>query len=110
MITSDSRYQDAVKVFATGHVYDEYGRTLLNNDDGLVQTRNTTQETTYRLTVPSGAAPPPLEYPVVQGETMQYIAWKTMRSHSSWWLLAEANPQIWYPLDIPLGAAVRVPL
>lgn len=110
MITSDSRYQDAVRAFATAHVYDQHGRIILNGDEGVPIVRTSTQEATYRLTVPNNVPPPPLEYRVVQGETMAFIAWKTMRQHSSWWLLAEANPQVWYPLDIPTGAGLRVPL
>lgn len=110
MISSDSRYQDAVKTFATAHVYDQYGRTLLNGDSGVPVVRTTTQEATYRLTIPNSDSPPPLEYHIKEGETLQYIAWKTMRSAGAWWQLAEANPQLWYPLDIPLGASVRVPL
>ena len=110
MISSDSRYQDAVKTFATAHVYDEYGRTVLNSDGGVTQMRTVTQEATYRLTIPNTDPPPPLEYHIKDGETLQYIAWKTMRNSGAWWQLAEANPQVWYPLDLPLGTRVRVPL
>lgn len=110
MITADSRYQDAVRTFATSHIYDEWGRILLDGDSGVPQIRSTTHEATYRLTIPNTAPPPPLEYMVKDGETMQYLAWKTMRRHSSWWQMAEANPQVWYPLDIPIGTALRIPL
>lgn len=110
MITGDSRYQDAVRTFASAHIYDDWGRTLLNGDGGVPVVRSTTQEATYRLTIPNTAAPPPLEYMVKEGESMQYISWKTMRRASAWWQIAEANSQVWYPLDIAIGTALRIPL
>jgi LysM domain len=110
MISADSRYQDSVKAFSTAHIYDQYGRILFNADDGTPQVRTSTRETIYRLSIPNADPPPPLEYHVKEGETMQFLAWKTMRRHSSWWQLAEANPHIWYPLDMPIGTVVRVPV
>lgn len=110
MITPTSRYQDAAKAFTASHVYDEYGRLLLNGDDVAVPTARTiARETLYRLTLPSSGPPPPLEYMAKEGESMQFMAWKYLRSHSAWWQLAEANPSIWYPLDIQPGAGVRIP-
>lgn len=110
MITSDSRYQDAVKAFSTGHIYDQYGRLLLSSEGAVPTPRSGTHETLYRLTIPTASAPPPLEYPIKEGESLPFLSWKLTRSHANWWQLAEANPHIWYPLDIPQGTKIRIPL
>ena len=110
MIGADSRYQTAERLFSTGHQYDEHRRTLLDGDNPSVPTRRTTtHETTYRLTTLPLPAPSPLKYVARQDENMQSVAWRVLRSSQSWWMIAEANPQVWYPLDLELGMTLSVP-
>ena len=110
MITPESRYQESVKTFTTGHSYDLYGRPLLNGDDTVPTLRTVTHETLFRLTVPSQEPVSPLEYLVKEDESMSFCAWKLTGAHSNWWRMAEINPQIWYPLDLKPGTTLRVPL
>jgi hypothetical protein len=109
MITPESRYQDSAKTFATAHVYDQYGRLYLNGDDPVPAPRTVTHETLYRLTTPSIPEVSPLEYLVKEGESMNFCAWKLLGAHSNWWRLADANPNIWYPLDVVPGTKLKVP-
>jgi hypothetical protein len=111
MIGAESRYQDAVKTFATSHIYDEYGRLLLDGEEaGYPIPRTATHETTYRLQTPASTTTGPvIEYYIKDGESMQYLAWKLLRSHSAWWQIAEVNQHVWYPLDTPLGTKIRIP-
>jgi len=110
MITPESRYQDAVKTFTTAHVYDKFGRIYLNGDDPVPSPRTVTHETLYRLTVPSQDPVSPLEYIVKEGESMPFCAWKLTGAHSNWWRMAEINSKVWYPLDLPPGTRLKVPL
>lgn len=110
MISPESRYQDATKAFTVGHTYDAFGRVYLNGDDAVPVARSAVHETLFRLTVPSASAAAPLEYVSKEGETLSYCAWKLMSAHSNWWKLAEANAKVWYPLDLPPGTSLRVPL
>jgi LysM domain-containing protein len=110
MINPDSRYQDSVKTFTTGHTYDAFGRIYLNGDDPTPVPRNVVNETLYRLTVRTPPVVSPVEYMVKEGESMAFVAWKLLAAHSSWWKVAEANQNVWYPLDLRPGAKLKVPL
>jgi hypothetical protein len=111
VIGAESRYQTAERLFATGHQYDQYGRVVLDGDTPSVPTRRTsTHEVSYRLTTLPLPDPGPLIVVAKQDETLQSLAWKTLRSTSSWWMLAEVNPQVWYPLDLAVGAQLHVPV
>lgn len=109
MIPAGSRYEESVTAFVSAHLYDEYGRLLLDGDNAVPVPRILTREATYRLKVPGNADPSPLEYQVVEGETLPFLAWKLTRRHGNWWKIAEANPNVWYPLDLPPGTKLRIP-
>ena len=110
MITPDSRYQDAVKTFTVGHTYDQFGRIYLNGDEPSPVPRTVSYETLFRLTTPAPVPVSPVTYMVKDGEDLSFIAWKLTSAHNNWWRLAEANPSIWYPLDLTTGTALKVPL
>ena len=111
MIGPDSRYQTAERLFATKHMYDEHRRVILDGDTPSTPIRRTAaQETTYRLTVPPLPAPSSLTYNARDGENMQFIGWKMVRSAQLWWRIAEANPQVWYPLDLTVGQQLFIPV
>lgn len=50
---------------------------------------------------------------VVQpGETFEYLAeriWSELGGAELWWVLADCNPEIMYPLDVAAGDVIRVP-
>lgn len=110
MISSDSRYQTASKSFTLSHAYDEYGRIYLNGDEATPVPRLVARETLYRLSSASATTQAPVEYLVRQGETMSYVSWKLLTAHSNWWKIAEANPSVWYPLDLQPGTSLRIPI
>lgn len=109
MISADSRYQDAAKAFTVGHTYDEFGRIYLNGDDQTPLPRTQVHETLFRLSVPVSTVVAPVDYFVREGETMSFVSWKLLAAHSNWWQLADANPNIWYPLDLRPGTQLKVP-
>ena len=43
------------------------------------------------------------------GDTFDNTAFKSYRNATRWWQLADANPQIFYPLDIAPGDQIRIP-
>lgn len=110
MINSESRYQEASKSFTYSHSYDQYGRTYLDGDSATPIPRVVARETLFRLSAPSPSPATPVEYVVRQGESLSYVAWKLMTAHSNWWKIAEANPSVWYPLDIQPGTSLRIPV
>lgn len=110
MITPESRYQDSVKAFTTGHSYDQFGRIYLDGDDAVPNPRTNTRETLFRLSVPSAEPTSPVEYMAKDGETMTFCSWKLTGAHSNWWKMADINPHVWYPLDLKPGTLLKVPL
>ena len=54
--------------------------------------------------------PPPGEYYSKDTEDMQFLAFKFMKDASRWWELAEMNPEVWYPLDMPMATRLHVPV
>ena len=43
------------------------------------------------------------------GDRFDIIAAKEYGNSLLWWVLARANPEIFYPDDIPPGAVIRIP-
>jgi hypothetical protein len=55
-----------------------------------------------------------ITYPYVvqllrEADSMQEFAYYNYGDSNRWWVLADANPQIFYPLDIIPGQQMRVP-
>ena len=44
-----------------------------------------------------------------EGDQIEYLAWSAYRDEQSWWVIADANPEIMYWNDLPRGTEVRVP-
>jgi nucleoid-associated protein YgaU len=59
--------------------------------------------------------PPPIfptsfaYYTVVQGDRMDTIASRLYGVPDYWWLIADANPEIFYPDDLVVGSVIRIP-
>lgn len=109
MIPPGSRYEQADKEFVDTHLYDSFNRPLVERDTGVYRYVFESREATYLLTTLPLPPPPPQQYYVKDGETFQYIAYKFLKDPTRWWQIAEANPQVWYPLDAGMGDFIRVP-
>jgi hypothetical protein len=44
-----------------------------------------------------------------EGDDIAWFAYRAYGDESRWWHLADANPQIFYPLDFIPGQSMRVP-
>lgn len=49
-------------------------------------------------------------YTVVQGDRMDTIAYKLYGIADFWWKIANANPEIFYPDELVVGAIIRIPV
>lgn len=109
MIPPGSRYEQADKVFVEAHLYDTFSRPIVERDTGVYRNVFASREATYLLTTLPLPPPPPQSYYVKDGEDFQYIAYRFLKNPTRWWEIAEANPQIWYPLDAKMGDFIQVP-
>lgn len=46
---------------------------------------------------------------VLEGERYDQMAADAYGDPELWWLIARANPEVFYPDDIPYGTVVRIP-
>jgi prophage DNA circulation protein len=104
-----SRYEQADRKFAVKHFYDIYERILVEEQDGHARVLRESAETLYLLSTLPRPPLPPAEYYTKADEHMPLIAFKFMDDSTRWWEVAEANPQIWYPLDMTPGTYIQVP-
>jgi|KBSMisStaDraftv2_1062788.scaffolds.fasta_scaffold10044_4 nucleoid-associated protein YgaU len=88
MIRDGSRYTDAEFIWAPA--------------------RDTTKFAAYLNTITVLTAPY-FVHIVREGDTLHTLASLYYRDTDKWWLLADANPQIFSPLHIRPGDPVRVP-
>lgn len=108
-IQPGSRYQEAERFFVTQHFYDAWGHPILEKQDGAVRFLTSSAEATYLMTTLPLPPPPPAEYYAKEYENFPFIAFKFMDDSTRWWEVAEVNPSIWYPLDLPVGGYLRIP-
>lgn len=106
MITSDSRYATAVHEQATAHLYSDLG--VKEVDSATKKPVEVSRDTTYLLTTGT-AAPPPRHYMAKETDDFQLLAYRTLQDPTRWWVLANANPHIRYPLDLKMGDALYLP-
>ena len=72
-----------------------------------VDAAGTTVKTVYG---PTGSLPPRFTYYMIQiGERYDTIANRIYGRPDMWWLLADANPEVFYPDALVPGAIIRVP-
>lgn len=45
----------------------------------------------------------------VQGDRFEVLAAREYGNPLLWWVLAQANPEIFYPDEIPTGTVIRIP-
>jgi hypothetical protein len=107
MITSDSRYVNASHESAITHTYDPSGITEASPSDVTVP-NELNKETTYMLTT-AQSTPPPKQYMVKETDNIQLLAFKALQDPTRWWVIANANPHIRYPLDLKAGDMIHLP-
>lgn len=49
------------------------------------------------------------EYLVMDGDRIDTLAARFLGSETSWWQIADANPEILKWVDIPMGTVLRMP-
>lgn len=108
-IQPGSRYESADRQFVSQHFYDVYGHPLLEDQDGTLRFVQSAVEATYLMTTLPLPPPPPAEYYAKETEHVALLGYKFMQDSTRWWEIAEANPQVWYPLDLKMGDYLRVP-
>ncbi len=84
----DSRYADAIPVLVTS----EKGVALTL----YMRPPNTNKQ--YRL------------YTVVQGDSLDILAYRFYGDPRLYWMIANMNPQVHFPDGLPAGTVLRVPL
>ena len=110
MIPPGSRYAEAEKHFVPAHTYSEWGFPLVESGaSGALSVRKVVRQTTYLLITLPDRFPPPIEYYVKMTENMQFLAYKFLYDPKRWNEIADANPKVWYPLDLPMGEYIRIP-
>lgn len=106
-LSADSRYQEADRVFTTTHTYSEKRQVDLT-DAGEPQL--TVRDTLYRTLVSSTPdTDTPDEIMAREGDSFQLLATTLLGAADRWWELADANPQVRYPLDLKMGDILVVP-
>jgi hypothetical protein len=65
-----------------------------------------------RPTVYRGAVALPrqfLHYQVVLGDRMDVLAYAFFGDPTLWWLIADSNPEVFYPDNLVPGSIIRIP-
>jgi len=81
------------------------------------------QQPVYRLVAPNGSiratvfrTPPPvgvgsyLHYTVKVGDRFDSLAAQFLGDSTLWWMVADANPEAFYPVAPVPGSVLRIPL
>lgn len=106
MITSDSRYSGADRQFPTTHIYDDLGRPETNAE--TKREEEVSRDTVYVL-VTAQTSLPPRQYMVKETDNIQLLSYRALQDPTRWWVIANANPQIRYPLDLQMGDVIHLP-
>jgi hypothetical protein len=86
-------------------MYDEYGK-VETQDSG--DTLEVFRPTLYLLTTKQ-VLTPPRQYMVKMTDNIQLLAYKAFQDPYQWWVIADANPHIRYPLDLKTGDVIHMP-
>jgi len=110
MIPAGSRYEQADKLFAKAHVYDAFENPVFDETTPpMLRFHIANRDATYLVTTLPLPPPPPAEYYAKQDEHMPLLAFKFLEDSQAWWRVAEVNVGVWYPLDMQMGAYLRIP-
>ena len=109
MIPSGSRYEEGERVWAEAYLYDQYQSPMYDGELAYRRRLTERRQAVYlQHTLPLPERPRG-EYFAKDTEDMPFVAFKFLEDATNWWVLAEVNPQIWYPLDMTLGDQLRIP-
>jgi nucleoid-associated protein YgaU len=100
-----SRYDDATLEFARAHSYDDRGEVIVSDGAPITHPRST-----FYRSLDHSVPEDPFVYRAVQGDTMWLLANAAMGEPTEWWRVADANPQVRYPLDLKAGMPLRFPV
>lgn len=107
MIGPESRYQEGERLFVLSHTYGSQRSVDMDEDTGAP--RLTSREAVYVLNTLPLPDPPPHEYYVKVTDDYQRLAAEHLGDSQRWWQLADANPQVRYPLDLTMGDVIYLP-
>lgn len=48
-------------------------------------------------------------YVTKEGDRLDNMAYEVYADPEMWWIIARANPEVFYPEDIPQGTVMRIP-
>lgn len=105
MITNDSRYVSAATEYPSSHTYNTLGEAEKDDDGKLIEV---SRATTYLLTTRQTSVPP-RQYMVKETDNVQLLAYSVFQDPTQWWVIADANPHIRYPLDLKMGDLIHLP-
>jgi hypothetical protein len=106
-MTPESRYSSSDEIFVPAHRYTDVGEAEVDtkSDSAVVHT----DRAIYRLVTLPLPDPPPASTRAKVTSYMHLYAQDRYGDAEKWWLIADANPQIRYPLDIRVGQRVFLP-
>jgi hypothetical protein len=110
MIPPGSRYETSERIFAEAHSYSEFGYPFLEGESPNLKIKVFNRETGYVPLPPMMSRNPLIEYYVKADEGPQWLAYKFLGDAKRWWEIADANPQIWYPLDMRQADYIVIPV
>jgi len=106
MITPDSRYVDADELFTTSHSYNTIGHVDVDlHAKVIVHNR----DTLYLLVTDISPNLPPTLKIVYSQDYIGNLAYEALQDPTQWWVVADANPEQRYPLDLKIGSTIRMP-
>ena len=106
-MTPESRYSSSDEIFVPAHRYTDVGK--VETDDTSDSPSVVTNRATYRLVTLPLPDPPPASTRAKVTSYMHLYAQDRYGDAEKWWIIADANPQIRYPLDIKVGQRVFLP-
>lgn len=112
MADRDSRYVDAAKEFAVHHFYDELGVPYsITTDEGVSLDKpvEVTTNTLYLIATNREDAAVQFQYMMKVTDHVTHLAYLGLQDPTKWWVLADANPQLGYPMDWEAGDLVNLP-
>ena len=105
-MTPESRYSSADSLFVASHSYTELGVLDIDSTSGSAVVNS--RQALYRSpTLPVDPIPTSTRANVTS--FMHLYAQDRFGDAEKWWIIADANPQIRYPLDLKINSLVYLP-
>jgi hypothetical protein len=105
--SSDSRYANAAYENAVSHTYDALGN-VDNSETDTKKVNVLSRSTSYLLTTGQSSVPPK-SYMVKMTDNIQLLAYRVLQDPTRWWVIANGNPHIRYPMDLAMGDTIYLP-